>query len=311
MLNFLYCFDENYNQMGFTSIISLLDSIGEKINIHIIHKLEETKKFIPNIISNHKNLNEINVFSFDRSFDHFPNVEKSHISEATYYRLFLEDYLRDDDFYVYLDADVVCLDDPIPYIKSKIKLMGQNKIPIAAMKHEEILQNDQRSLKLGISNGNYFNAGVMVINTRVWNKYCVKDQAIKIIKDKNEELYLWDQDVLNIIFSGNYEKIDNNYNYRMNLLNFENEEKAYIDNNVYLIHYYGKSKPWTIRGIGFGVSEYYQENYRKIFKDKYHITHIWRFNSLLFLLKLVFSKNFFNLKYPLKFLKNSIYSFFR
>ena len=80
MLNFLYCFDENYNQMGFTSIISLLDSIGEKINIHIIHKLEETKKFIPNIISNHKNLNEINVFSFDRSFDHFPNVEKSHIS---------------------------------------------------------------------------------------------------------------------------------------------------------------------------------------------------------------------------------------
>ena len=79
-------------------------------------------------------------------------------------------------------------------------------------------------------------------------------------------MYLWDQDVLNIIFSGNYEKIDNNYNYRMNLLNFENEEKAYIDNNVYLIHYYGKSKPWTIRGIGFGVSEYYQENYRKYLK---------------------------------------------
>ena len=52
--------------------------------------------------------------------------------------------------------------------------MGQNKIPInVAMKHEEILQNDQRSLKLGISNGNYFNAGVMVVYS-VWNKYCVK-----------------------------------------------------------------------------------------------------------------------------------------
>ena len=101
MLNFLYCFDENYNQMGFTSIISLLDSINQKININIIHKYEKNNQFVPKIIINHKNLNSLNVFPFDRSFDYFPNVEKSHISEATYYRLFLEDYIKKDDFYIY------------------------------------------------------------------------------------------------------------------------------------------------------------------------------------------------------------------
>ena len=55
-------------------------------------------QIVPKIIINHKNLNSFNVFPFDRSFDFFPNVEKSHISEATYYRLFLEDYIKKDDF---------------------------------------------------------------------------------------------------------------------------------------------------------------------------------------------------------------------
>ena len=53
----------------------------------------------------------------------------------------------------------------------------------------------------------------------------------------------------------------------MNLLDFSKLEQKFIDDQVSLIHYYGKSKPWTIRGIGFGVSEYYQRNYRKIFSS--------------------------------------------
>ncbi len=297
--------------MGFTSIISLLDSINQKININIIHKYEKNNQFVPKIIINHKNLNSLNVFPFDRSFDFFPNVEKSHISEATYYRLFLEDYIKKDDFYIYLDADVVCIKDPSSYISSKIDLMQKNQIPISAMRHEEILKDDQRSINLGISNGKYFNAGVMIINNKLWKKLNIKDSAIKIINDKNDDLYLWDQDVLNILFSSNYENIDKNYNYRMNLLNFQDEEKSFIDKNVYFIHYYGKSKPWTIRGISFGVSEYYQENYRKINKEKYHITHIWKVNSLLFLIKLIFSKKVLNLTHPFLFLRDSLFSFFR
>ena len=42
MLNFLYCFDQNYNIQALVSIYSLLENITEKINIHIIHKEPET-----------------------------------------------------------------------------------------------------------------------------------------------------------------------------------------------------------------------------------------------------------------------------
>ena len=36
-MNFLYCFDKNYNIQALVSIYSLLENITEKINIHIIH----------------------------------------------------------------------------------------------------------------------------------------------------------------------------------------------------------------------------------------------------------------------------------
>ena len=89
--------------MGFTSIIYHLIHKSENKYQHN-HKYEKNNQFVPKIIINHKNLNSSNVFL--RSFDYFPNV-KSHISEATYYRLFMEDYIK-NDFYIYLDVDVVC-----------------------------------------------------------------------------------------------------------------------------------------------------------------------------------------------------------
>ena len=40
-LNFLYCFDENYNFQALTSMISLLDSVDEEINIYVIHTFKK------------------------------------------------------------------------------------------------------------------------------------------------------------------------------------------------------------------------------------------------------------------------------
>ena len=64
MLEILYCFDENYNTQGFSSIYSLLNQTSSKVNINIIHKTFEDERFIPNEILNHANLNSIKVFKF-------------------------------------------------------------------------------------------------------------------------------------------------------------------------------------------------------------------------------------------------------
>ena len=109
-INFLYCFDENYDYQAFASMISLLDEVDEKINIHVIHTSKKFYETLPEKIVSHENLKNINVYEFsDYDFD-FPNVNNVHISVATYFRLFIKNYLNNQiSSFVFLDPDVVCL----------------------------------------------------------------------------------------------------------------------------------------------------------------------------------------------------------
>lgn len=297
--------------MGFTSMVSLLDKIDEKININIIHNSKDVYESIPQYIKNHKNLNSINIHFFQNEKYIFPNLDNSHVSEATYFRLFIEDYIdKSHDFLIYLDADVVCIKNPIPYFNSKIQSMIDNDFTVAAMNDPGMPEIDERSINLGIKSGRYFNAGVMIINYSKWIDQDIKTKSTQIIKEKKEKLILWDQDVLNIIFDGKFQNIDQEFNYRMDILNFSDKEISSIQNNVYLIHYFGKSKPWTLKGINFGISEYYQSEFRKISKNKYHIVHKWKRDSLNYIFEIIFSTKLFKLKFPFRFIVEALRSFF-
>lgn len=298
--------------MAFTSIVSVLDCINEKVKIYIIHNSHEINFLIPEYISNHRNLEEINITIFSNPNNVFPNVENSHVSEATYFRLFLENYIENDvDYLIYLDADVICLKNPIDYFKSTIKVMKTKNLPIAAMNHEEVPVKDRRLLDLGITKGKYFNAGVMIIDYELWRKSNVLNKSVKIIQNKSQSLVLWDQDVLNVIFDGNFENINPYFNYRMNMLNFSQKEVELIEQNVFLLHYYGKSKPWSVKGVSFGIAEYYQSEFRKFQNEKYHIVHNWKKGSLLYIFQIVLSGKIFSLKYPVRFLQESFKTFIK
>lgn len=298
--------------MAFTSIVSVLDCINEKVKIYIIHNSQEINFLIPEYISNHRNLEEINIKIFSNPNNVFPNVENSHVSEATYFRLFLENYIENDvDYLIYLDADVICLKNPIDYFKSTIKAMKTKNLPIAAMNHEEVPVKDKRLLDLGITKGKYFNAGVMIIDYELWRNSNVLNKSVKIIQNKSQSLVLWDQDVLNVIFDGNFENINPYFNYRMNMLNFSRKEVELIDQNVFLLHYYGKSKPWSVKGVSFGIAEYYQSEFRKFQNEKYHIVHNWKKGSLLYIFQIVLSGKIFSLKYPVRFLQESFKTFIK
>ena len=171
--------------MGFTSMVSLLDRIDEKININIIHNSKDVYQSIPQYIENHKNLNSINIHFFQNEKYTFPNLDNSHVSEATYFRLFIEDYIdKSDDFLIYLDADVVCIKNPIPYFNSIIQSMIDNDFTVAAMNDPSMPEIDERSINLGIKSGRYFNAGVMIINYSKWIDQDIKTKSTQIIKEK-------------------------------------------------------------------------------------------------------------------------------
>ena len=120
-INFIYAADENYNKQLLISINSLLEQFSGIANIHIIHKAPASFIHRFQEINKFDNLDQLNIYEFNDSKVLFPNIEGTHISEATYYRLFVDKYIPNDiEEYVYLDADIICLSDPHDYLRNNI-----------------------------------------------------------------------------------------------------------------------------------------------------------------------------------------------
>ena len=64
-LNFVYCFDDNFNLQALTSIKSLLDKITKKANIFIIHKNVKSFNGLKKNIEEHDNLLNLYTYQFD------------------------------------------------------------------------------------------------------------------------------------------------------------------------------------------------------------------------------------------------------
>lgn len=302
MLNILYCLDENYNYQAYTSIISLLDNISEKIIIFVIHKDPQTFVNLPEQISKHKNLYSLKTIKFDSENKYFPNIEDAHVSEATYYRLYIEALLpKDIKNVLYLDCDVVCLNNPINHIKKTIKKMEVSSSTIAVK--TEFIKNEKHEVffdQIGNNLYKYFNAGVMFINLEKWRECNIISKSKAIISDTSNELLYWDQDVLNIIFQNNYLEIDEILNQKV-ISSSDNKSILVINGDEIFLHYMGSKKPWTLEGIAHVNSKYYQDNFMKIFLDRYHIVNNWRLYSIYLFLKntlnfkLIRNTNYFKL----------------
>jgi lipopolysaccharide biosynthesis glycosyltransferase len=317
LFDVVYCFDTNFNKQAFASISSLLDNLSEKIDIHILHNDLTTIKKLPDYIADHQNLSEIYMYEFLHSDIVFPNLETSHVSEATYYRLFIGEYIETNAKYiVYIDADMICISNPVDSVKKVINNMESTRFPIAA-KTEIIRKLDDDELEKHMQssffkkywpferlpiNDKYFNAGFMIINLENWKKEKMFNKLIDSMKKIKNEIVAWDQDVLNSVINGKYLELDSNFNFFSRHYNGQDD--------IIFLHYYGSKKPWTTDGIFLNSSEFYHENFRKVFRNRYHITHSWKKNSLKQILAAVVNFELFRLKYPVVYLREFINSLF-
>ena len=298
-INILYCFDENYNLQALTSINSLLDEVSEKVDIYIIHNNPDTFNSLSKNIESHKNTRSINITKFEKENLNFPNVVNSHVSEATYYRLFIERLLPNTlNNVLYLDADIICIADPIKEIKENFNNLSNTKTTVASV-FENFSPTEIKELekRLNINGNNYFNAGVMFIDLEKWRKKSIESLSLKIIKEKNKELKFWDQDILNIIFNDDVSEISNSLNYIINI-----EKQTTIPKATRFIHYAGSFKPWTVRGAIEKNSIHYMNQFRKLGLGKFHITHSWKISSMSYLIKSIMSLKIKNTRYPFSFI---------
>lgn len=290
-LSFIFCFDNKFNKQAYISINSLIENIKAKFNLFIIH--EEPESFEKEILflKSSDKINKVVIRKFD-FISNFPNLENKHISAATYYRLAMdlvfEDYIDELDKCIYLDSDILTLNDPSEYINFIFKQMSNNNFLLGA-RTEYINSNELTKKKFGtldMGSVKYFNAGVLIFNLKnlVENKTFL--QAREILEKNELDFELWDQDILNKIIDGKYFEISNLVNFAFKVAG----DTQYINNNVIFLHYQGNGKPWFIKNLT-SINSYFFQKYSKKYLGNIYLQKNNFLQDLGFLLLNLFKKN--------------------
>lgn len=207
-----------------------------------------------------------------------PTNKKLHYADIMMYaRFLLPSMLPDLDKVIYLDCDLV--------VNGDLKDLWDFDVNgVAVAMAPDHLYKDATTLeRLKMTNGEYLNSGVIVMNLEYWRKHNVQNRVLSFIEDNGKDLIYFDQDALNVTLQNERRKLPIKYDctpYHLlrNLDNFPSEiheeiRKARITPTIF--HYMGPTKPWSLGSYVPG---------KELFK-KYQRLSGWRhyaINKLLF-----------------------------
>lgn len=302
----MYCHDEGYNLQTFLSINSVLKNSNNLVfDIHIIHENPDTfLNYYEKLIHSTK-INEIYLYKFNDNDNFFPNIKGKHVSVATYYRLFIENYLpKNLKSIIYLDSDVIAIKN-VDKIFQKCENEILKSIFTIYVSTEMVKQSEDHDVfkNLNLVGDNYFNAGVMFIDYKKWLNQTTIKKFLNLIDIYKENIIFWDQDILNKFFDNNFLKLSDNLNFRL----YEPVNFFKLNSEAILLHYSGNAKPWTIQGGYKKSSQYFLEIYREHFPDKFYFElNKSRSESLKLLIKLLINKEFLVTKFKLTYIIKSL-----
>ena len=305
-MNLLYCFDTNYDKQTYISIMSFLEKNDCNLDIYIIHNDPSTFQKYINKLNKFPNIN-ISIIKFKNEENvHLPIKRDDHVSEATYYRLFIEKYLpKDVNHVLYVDSDVMCVRNiELPANRIFNELLNSDKI--IASKLDGIQEGNEELFRNLNMDGSYFNAGVMFIDLTKWRLNGLSKKLFSKLRSLEGKITFWDQDVLNSFFNGNYLEVGDHFNFYINDKTKKTDLEK-ISYEVFLIHYAGSNKPWTVDGGLRKSSNYYQELSLKYLK-KYHLVTKYRMGDVKNIYNSILNREIFELAHPFKYLRSCIYS---
>ena len=227
------------------------------------------------------------------------------MTEATYYRLFLADYLPESiKNIMYIDPDIICINNYDKIFQTTFEILNKSEFVISARTEHFEKDNSETTERLELTNNKYFNAGVTFINYERWIEKKYTENLTNWMNYLGDRVMWFDQDVLNSYLNGMYNELPTQLNYTdiYSPISEVREEAIFY-------HFWGKKKPWTVKGFLFYKESFYQIMHRKLFNNDYHIVHRYKRDSIKHFLIFLITLKIFNLKFPLKFIKNFTYSF--
>ena len=177
--------------------------------------------------------------------------QPTHVSIATYYRLFITEVLPADvDKILYFDGDMVCRKN-----LADLWNIDLNEYAVGVVHDcDEVTQTKDNRLPYPMETG-YFNAGMLLINLDYWRKNKSYNRFIECIEKHQNEIVFHDQDVLNICFWDKKKWLPLSYNFQSSFIHLAEYRTDYstiakeIEATKYdpaIIHYVSSSKPWNV-----------------------------------------------------------------
>lgn len=261
-MNILITSDSKYLKQILVLLKSIeLNNIG-KHNVYLMYRKSE-KMILSGANKDVFNINYIEVD--DKYLDEYPQLEKRYPVEI-YYKLVAHLYLPEDiDRILYLDPDIVVkgnIDEFYNYEFKDNYYVATSHVKMACKKFNDI--------RLGLGKEiPYINVGVLLINLKALRKIDVKRDIDEFLKNNRYKMMLPDQDIISCLYGNKAIILDDiiynlgEKNFRQRRLVDKNINIEFVEDNVKIIHYYGRNKPWNknYRGV---LNKYYNEYESKI-----------------------------------------------
>lgn len=172
----------------------------------------------------------------------------AHYSSDMYNRWYIPELLYQYNKIIYLDCDlVVCADIQDLYNKPLNKnLFG------ACVNLQYTSKSNYRKKRFNLSAEEYFNTGVLLMNSREFIKENYKKKLFNYVCTE-PKLDCPDQDALNVVCKGKIKTIENKWNVQWHhdfikqsgKADFDTEQYKKDINNPFILHYTSGNKPWN------------------------------------------------------------------
>ncbi len=186
------------------------------------------------------------------------------ISFAAYLRIMAPRLLAQDyERMLYLDADIFYQRGDLNRL---LALDLQNR-PVGAVRDMiQLRQPDRRPADFApfkVPFAKYFNSGVMVIDTALWNQRQLTERALDFAARNAPQLMAHDQTALNVMLRGDWSELSLVWNFEYN------HQTMYFAAmfDVCLFHFVGRRKPFTARYGGF--PRRFTDEYRAFFSTAF------------------------------------------
>lgn len=231
-------FDNNYAMPAGVTILSVIQNTPN-FNLHFhlfVDNVSKTNldKFekinFPNV--------SITLYYLNNNFIINPKTLVLHIpTVSTCIRFIMPKLLVSvTDKLIYLDSDIICL-------QSLAKLAEFNiENYIAGVISDTKDMQHTISKMYNIDSTKYFNAGVLLINTKKWCEENISEKALTMINNGNIYKFA-DQDVLNILLENKTLLLPIKFNTKIKISIDAHQEKE-IRSYTVLLHYISQNKPW-------------------------------------------------------------------